>query len=111
MTRHHIVFVVLAAATLACVPSGLKGNSVVVPNAFENTEGYIDNGAPFNLGKFGISSSRYQQSYAASQFPASPIRITAMSFRPDYFTGTAFNTTLANVQINLSTVKWPANTE
>jgi PEP-CTERM motif len=98
MSSHHIGFVLFAVAALACDPSGLKGDSLVVPNALANTEGDSNNGIPFN-----ISGGRYQQVYAASQFPSSPIRITGMSFRPDGEYAVPFNTTLPDVQINLST--------
>src|SRR5205823_14144179 len=49
---------------------------------------------------------RYQQVYSASDFTVfgtSPRFITQVAFRPDAIYGSAFNSTLFNVQIDLST--------
>jgi hypothetical protein len=76
---------------------------VVVPNALANTEGDSNNGFPFNIANFQLSSQRYQQAFASSQFPAGPELITQITFRPDAGTGAAFAATLPNVRIDLST--------
>jgi hypothetical protein len=77
---------------------------VVVPSADTNTEGNPNNGFPFNIGAFGLSSQRYQQVYLGSDFGlATPQSITQLLFRPDAGFGAPFSTTLSNVQINLST--------
>lgn len=77
--------------------------SLVVPGANELVEGSYDNGYPFNLDFFSRSSMRYQQAYGASEFGSSPVLITQILFRPDGNFGSAFNTILPSVQINLST--------
>jgi hypothetical protein len=90
---------------LAGLSSPASAQNVVVPNALANVEGNFNNGFPFNLTAFGLSSQRYQQVYAANNFSTitSPTLITAISFRPDGSSGTAFGSTLPNIQINLST--------
>jgi hypothetical protein len=83
---------------------------LTVPGSFAVVEGNDSNGFPFNLGLFGLSSQRYQQVYGAGEFPAGPILITGIRFRPDSVIGTAFGpTTLALVQIDLSTTGAPVD--
>src|SRR5271156_4295689 len=80
--------------------------NIVVPNSLANVEGETGNGLPFSNNWFGIPSLRYQQVYLASQFSAlsGPSLITAIAFRPEGTDdGTAFSTTLPDVQIDLST--------
>jgi hypothetical protein len=79
--------------------------SVVAPNANASVEGNSNNGFPFNLSMFSISSMRYQQVYDSSQFGAfgGPMEITAIVFRPDGSFGSAFASTLSDVRIDLST--------
>jgi hypothetical protein len=89
----------------------ISGNSaradllIVAPNAQAAAEGNSNNGFPFNLSPFGVSSQRYQQVYAASEFSAlsGPSFIAQILFRPDALEGGAFSSTLPNVQVNLST--------
>lgn len=79
---------------------------IVVPNSLRNTEGNSNNGYPFDLAQTGLSSQRYQQVYAASQFSGLPSGgglITQLIFRPDFFFGQAFMSTLPDIQIDLST--------
>jgi len=101
---------ILFAAMLGCLlllssPNHSIAQNIVVPNSLANVEGNANNGFPFNIGDFNISTQRYQQDYASNQFSAitGPTLITAISFRPDSSTGSAFNSTLTNIQINLST--------
>ncbi len=76
--------------------------TVVVPNSARTTEGNSNNGYPFDLGQTGLTSQRYQQVYAASQFGGGGL-ITQIIFRPDAFAGQAFTSTLPDIQIDLST--------
>jgi len=79
---------------------------IVVPNSLSNTEGNSNNGYPFDLAETGLSSQRYQQVYAASQFSGLPSGggfITQLIFRPDAGAGHAFTSTLPDIQIDLST--------
>jgi len=91
-----VLFFLLLAAGSA------RATAVVVPGSAAATEGNDNNGFPFNIGAFGISSQRYQQVYSAAAFSA-PLSITDILFRPDAFTGSAFSSTLGSVEIDLST--------
>jgi hypothetical protein len=93
----------IGIALTILVPIAVEAATVVVPNDLERTEGNRENGLPFNLGLFSVGSARYQQVYAASAFPPSPIRITRIAFRPDAGGGRSFSSELPNVQLNLST--------
>jgi len=83
-------------------PAGAVEPTVVVPNSARTTEGDINNSYPFNITPFGLSSQRYQQVYAASQFGGGGL-ITQIIFRPDAMFGNAFMSTLPDIQIDLST--------
>ncbi len=83
-------------------PAGAVEPTVVVPNNARTTEGDINNSYPFNITEFGLSSQRYQQVYAASQFGGGGL-ITQIIFRPDATFGEAFTSTLPDIQIDLST--------
>jgi len=76
--------------------------TVVVPNGNAMVEGNSNNGYPFDLGGTGLLSQRYQQVYAASQFGGGGL-ITQIVFRPDATFGSAFMSTLPDIQIDLST--------
>jgi hypothetical protein len=76
--------------------------TVVVPNSATTTEGNSNNSYPFDLTEAGLSSQRYQQVYAASQFGGGGL-ITQIIFRPDAFAGHAFTSALPDIQIDLST--------
>jgi hypothetical protein len=91
------LFLYLAAASI------LSAGTIVAPGTDTSTEGSGNNGFPFNITGFGLSSMRYQQVYASSQFSSGPILINAILFRPDAFQGAAFSSTLPNIQIDLST--------
>ena len=75
--------------------------TVVVPNSARTTEGNTNNGYPFDLGQTGLTSQRYQQLYAASQFGSGGL-ITQIIFRPDATSGQAFTSTLSDIQIDLA---------
>lgn len=80
--------------------------TVVAPNSARTIEGDINNSFPFNIANVNFSSQRYQQVYAASQFGGLPVGgglITQIVFRPDATFGSAFMSTLPDIQINLST--------
>jgi len=89
------------AAVLALGAVQAWGN-VIVASAETNVEGNSNNGFPFNIANLGLSSERYQQVYSSSEF-SGPFLITDIEFRPDAFTGSAFSSTLPNIQIDLST--------
>jgi hypothetical protein len=79
----------------------LEGKWVVVPNNLATTEGRSGNGYPFNL----TDSVRFQQVYAASQFPSTPgpVLISEIAFRPSATSGTSFTNVLPWVTVELST--------
>jgi hypothetical protein len=100
--------IALAVAVLGLLAGGMERSQaglVVVPNANTSVEGDINNGYPFNLSLFGLSSMRYQQVYDSSQFSSlgGPVLINQILFRPDAFSGAAFSSTLPSIQIDLST--------
>jgi len=76
--------------------------NVIVPSALTNVEGNTNNGFPFNLANFGLTSQRYQQVYSSSEF-SGLFLITDIEFRPDAGGGAAFSSTLPSIQIDLST--------
>lgn len=95
---------------LALAASGTNPlQTLVVPNAFTNTEANFGNRVPFGADISG-QTNRYQQVYAASEFAATgPIVIKQIAFRPNAFDGSgsglgqAFSTTIPQIQISLST--------
>ena len=95
MLRYAVVVVI-------CLCTVAHAGLVVVPNSLSGTEGSSNNGFPFNIADFSLSSQRYQQVYGSNQFGAGGL-ITQIIFRPDAFTGAAFSSTLTNVRIDLST--------
>lgn len=99
----------LAVLALALgMPAGRAGAGVIVvaPDGNATVEGNGANVFPFGIGVTGvIDSQRYQQVYDAADFGAvtSPMLITGIAFRPDGPQGSAFTTTLRDVQVNMST--------
>ena len=99
----------MATAGAALIALGTFGTAqaatVVVPNGLASIEGNTNNGFPFNLELFGLSSQRYQQVFAASDFAflSEPQLITQIAFRPDAEFGDPFSSTISNILINLST--------
>jgi hypothetical protein len=96
---------IVALAMLATMAEVARAG-LVVPNSLETVEGNDNNSFPFNIDpSSGITSMRYQQVYAASEFPdfPGPLVITAIHFRPDALFGIPFESTLPSIQINLST--------
>jgi hypothetical protein len=94
--------VALFASSLAvcAVPvAGWSETLVVVPNAYENANANTGSKIPFQF-----PAARFQQLFEASQFSAitGPQRITEIAFR-QFNTTSSFDTTLGDVQINLST--------
>ena len=90
----HIVFFMLA---VLMAPEALAG-LIVVPNGNATTEGNARlNTAPFN------TISIYQQIFGGTQFGSSPLLISEIAFRPDASQASAFNSSLSNIQIGLST--------
>jgi len=86
-------------------------NTIVSPGADASVEGSSNNGYPFNLSFFDLTSMRYQQVFNSSEFGAAggPMLITGIAFRPDTG-GSAFSSTLSSVRIDLSTTSVNAST-
>ena len=98
-----LIFVALVSLTVVVTVSAAATAPLVVPNSLATIEGNSNNGFPFNIANIFLSSMRYQQVFAASEFGTQPLTITQITFRPDGGAfGTAFSSTLSNVQINLS---------
>lgn len=94
-----------AFVTLGSV-SAAQAATLVVPNSLSATEGN------FFGGLVTPTPLRFQQVYAASEFASlsRPLKITQIAFRPDAEMGSAFSSTLSDIQINLSTTsKAPDN--
>jgi hypothetical protein len=87
-------------------------STIVSPGADASIEGSSNNGYPFNLSFFSLTSMRYQQVFNSSEFSAAggPMLITGIRFRPDTDTGAAFASTLSSVRIDLSTTSVNAST-
>jgi hypothetical protein len=86
----------------ASVHVAMADTLVISPGPETSTEGDSNNAFPFNLGTL---SMRYQQVYTSSDFSAitGPSLVTAILFRPDATFGSAFSSTLPDVEISLST--------
>jgi hypothetical protein len=76
---------------------------VVVPNSNDFVEANFASSAPFSL--ISPPTMRYQQVYLASEFSyvPGPHDITRISFCPDALGGAPFSSSIATIQINLST--------
>ena len=107
----HRALIVFAVIGVNCLSALAVDTPVVVPNASASTEGNNDNIFPFDITPLGLSSERYQQVYNASSFSAItvPEFITQLIFRPDSVAGGAFDSTISNIQIDLSTTAKNAN--
>jgi hypothetical protein len=90
-------FVALAAANAPNADAG----EVVAPNANASAPGNSDNRFPF----FTTGGMNYQQVFDASQFSSfgGPQMINEIDFRNGIFVNEAFTTTIADIQISLST--------
>ncbi|HMB95741.1 MAG TPA: hypothetical protein VKK61_06850 [Tepidisphaeraceae bacterium] len=106
--RALIIFAIIGVSDLS---AWAVNTPVVVPNGSASTEGNDDNAFPFDIGAGSLSSERYQQAYNASSFAAitTPELITQLIFRPDSLAGGAFDSTISNIQIDLSTTTKSAN--
>ncbi len=100
------------ALSILVIPSQfVLADTTVVPGALAVKEGGYSNFYPFGmdsvdpLNQNPLVSQRYQQAYDASAFAGltGPLTIEGISFRPDAVLGSAFATTLSDIQINLST--------
>lgn len=104
-----IVATLRAALVFACAQGAqAQVSHLVVPNAYATVEASGQTTIPFDSTQ---TSHRYQQVYLASEFAVwtEPTPITALAFRPDLPSGSAFEKTLADVQIELSvTSRTPA---
>lgn len=86
---------------------------IVAPGPNANTEGSQGQNFPFNpRGTSGVTTQRYQQVYAASEFASAgdSLLITQIAFRPDARIfgiprdfGHPFSTTIGDISISLST--------
>src|SRR5215472_910849 len=77
--------------------------TIVSPSMNASVEGNGNNIFPFDIQPPAFNSQRYEQVYRASDFGSSPLLITGLAFRPDAQFGSAFSTTLSNVNIFLMT--------
>ena len=93
-TLLHVAALVLGSLALAS-PSPAD---VVVPNQFANTPAPQGNALPFSW----MNSHRFQQVYAASEFPAGTLQISEIAFRLDQ-NHAAVSETLSDVELRLST--------
>ncbi len=75
------------------------GLTLVVPRSAET------NDTTYGGGTFSAANFRHQQVYGSNEFPTGAILIRELRFRPDRVHGSAFTTTVANIQINLSTTR------
>lgn len=100
-TSQRTCLLALALLTVA-VTEARAQISVVVPNANVSTAGNVDNRFPFLV----TGGMRYQQVFNASQFGAfgGPQMISQMTLRNGIFLSTAFSSTIASIQISLSTI-------
>lgn len=75
-----------------------RADSVIAPNSMAN------NDSDFGSGILRAANYRSQGVYGSANFPQDiGLLITELRFRPDRYYGTAFSTTIPNIQINLST--------
>ena len=96
----------LGLLCLALVPTTSNAALVVVPGGNATVEGTPDGSASYYpFGSAGTpNTQRYQQVYNGASFGfTGPQLITQITFRPDATYGTAFSTTIPNIQIDLST--------
>ena len=83
---------------LLCLAFATSADVVVAPNDLST------NDAVFGSGVLRAANYREQAVYAATHFPSDiGLVITELRFRPDYFYGTPFDTTIEGIQVNLST--------
>jgi len=73
--------------------------TAVVPKSAES------NDTTYGGGTLTASNFRHQQVYGSNEFSTGPILIEELRFRPDRVYGMAFNTTISNIQVNLSTTQ------
>ena len=103
----------LGLLSVALVPATTNAAIVVVPGGNATVEGTPDGSAsyyPFG-GEGTPNTQRYQQIYNGASFGfTGPQLITQIAFRPDASFGSAFSTTIPNIQINLSTSSRTAST-
>jgi len=85
----------------AAISTQAQTTSLVVPPAFENADGVNGSGVLREV-------IRLQEAYGASYFPNHPITIREIHFRPSTIAGNSFTSSIANIQINLSTTTRPA---
>lgn len=99
-TRKGLRSVAIGLAVWTALAGALAHADVVmVPNGLENTDGNSGGQQiPFLISQ----QIRYQQVYAASEFPG-PICITQIAFRPDAAVVSGFTSSIEDIQINLST--------
>jgi hypothetical protein len=104
-------FVLLARAAVFVLvvlvgysPASADPIVVVVPSHLADADGNVSNVYPFSRFRQTV---RYQQVFAASQFPFAPLMISQISFRPGgpypFSEATIGLTTMESIQFNLST--------
>jgi hypothetical protein len=103
MTRLHCQSIIFVLTALFCLPSNAFADVVQVPNlpGFGNTQ----NTLPFS----GFGQTRYQQIYAASEFPHDGI-IDKIMFRHDELTDVLYGPTDIDVQVAFAYAATTVNT-
>ena len=88
----------LEVATNAPPPPVVFTNGIVAPNSLATAD------VAFGAGTLRAANYHAQAVYGSVHFATTgALYITELRFRPDATHGSAFNTTIANIQINLST--------
>ena len=107
MIRHTLrkaAFVIWIGGVLL-VSSGVRNQAetIVVPSGLADVEGIWSGYTVGYSGTFN-QNQRLQEVYAASEFPANPIKITEIRFRRDASQGPV-STSITRLQVNVSTTK------
>lgn len=87
---------------LVSLTNAVLAQTVVVPNALENTEAPGGNTIPFGTDLFCDNGIRYQQVYADAQIPVTG-PITAVRFRLDGGVSSSFSSVYGGTSVSMST--------
>ncbi len=107
--KNHFLFlysVVFGSCQMLCMPLTAADIGIIVPAGLTFTNGDAGTAVPFLIEQAGLSSTRYQQVYAAAQFSAlqgAGGLINSLLFRADEHNTHPIQSTIGNIQIDLST--------
>jgi hypothetical protein len=98
------IVVGISAFAFLALCAGSATADVVIQSPNVPVPGNSNNGFPFNISDFGLSSQRYQQVYAASDFSSlpGPSVVKQLLFSPAQ-SSSGSSVTMPNIQIDLST--------